>query len=343
MTRKFRFLIRKLAHPIRLFAVGLAILMGVLAVGSVLSALAIEMMNAEYFTRTRDLITLKPSRDVSESVGDYPLVLRLRLVEFDESTGRLDVQLFAYTRDNDYRQQLETGRKRIFVSITDGMSTNSITNLERARLMFVADTIPNVSYFVSQSNTLEMKPIFLSDVSIFPFDTYRARLLIWVISPDGLPPPFALEVEKSYFVRTLSVEGTPNEVEIAASRPILDKVVVVGSAGLFLLICVLVSVSLMIERRHLTGLEESLALAGFLLAAIGFREFAGFTELKSRSFLDVVVFLVPLAALFVVFVSRFVIGLQHNLRKEKPSTPESESNEHVSGSDSRECSPEPSP
>lgn len=268
---------------------------------ALLAVVVVALMNDEYFARLTERATLRPARPVADG-GAPPVMVRIAIHEFDEKAGRARASLFAYTRDPDYQHRLQHDSLHLYVVVSDGVEVGGVGDLVRQRLTFAPDTIPNIAFGQAKSNVVEFSPRFSTDVSIFPLDTYEVRLLVMVTTRQEYTPNYAIEVEKSYLGRTFAAEGSSREVQVFAGRPRLDRIVVISSSLLFLALCLVVGHRLWAERDRLSGFNESIALAGFLLAALGFREFAGLSTLPSRSVLDVLLFIPALTLLLVAFV-----------------------------------------
>jgi hypothetical protein len=262
-------------------------------------AIVVTLMNDEYRAGVVERVTLDAF--YPRPGGQAPVTLRVTLHEFDEPGGRVRASLFAYTRDPAWQSRLQHDSLHLYAMVSDGMETGGVGDLVRHRLVFAPDTIPNSAFGEAKSQVLEFSPTFSRDVAIFPLDTYRVRLLVMLTTREEHTPAFEVEVQKSYVGRTFSVDGTSTEVMVAADRLLLDRIVVISASILFLALCGVIGRSLWMERDRLSGFNESIALAGFLLSAMGFREFAGFDQLPSRSVLDVLLFIPALTVLLTAF------------------------------------------
>lgn len=144
-----------------------------------------------------------------------------------------------------------------------------------------------------------MLPLYSSVVE-FPRDHYLGFLSMSVERvPSGQYPSTFLLV-KEFPGWVVATESSPLALDIIIRRPGVEQFIVALSVGLYLIVAGLVIFAVFKTPSDMRGLSGATAFAGFVLAGVGFREMIGLSNLPSRSWMDLVLVVLPLAALLVV-------------------------------------------
>lgn len=135
-------------------------------------------------------------------------------------------------------------------------------------------------------------------VEMYPFDKVETWPLLR-LTAGGEMPPTRYVVAKTMSGRILSQEGTELNWDINLARSTNQKIAIVMAATLFIAIALVAAWKILTAKSATSGLEDVLAVAGFVLAAAGFRNLLGVERLPGTSAFEIAVFLLPLGVLVV--------------------------------------------
>jgi hypothetical protein len=280
----------------------------VVAIAFVLLFLFVTLANTEYRVRTRQTVLLTAPSYLTDRMQDWygdgePIVARLRLLSFEENANSLSASLFFYSRNTKFNERIRSNPVTLTVKIIDAIDPGGEVRLVAAPIAF--DTT-DTGFVSIRTNSLEFTPYTASDIWNFPFDEYQFSLIISLTLAEdsgGLySPPFNLEVERIFPGRVIRGEGSSDVSAIFIQRAPNDVYILLGSSFIFIMTCMAFVWHLWRHKQTITNTEEAAALAGLVLAAGGFREFAGFSEFKTRTFLELFIFFPVLLALLVIFL-----------------------------------------
>jgi len=93
--------------------------------------------------------------------------------------------------------------------------------------------------------------------------------------------------------------GRNGNVEIRLTRTPVERVYIIAASAIFFLLSLLVAVTLFSSPTGLTSVQEVVSVAGFLVAAAGFRELLGLSQIRGTTILEILIVGVPLVILAV--------------------------------------------
>lgn len=130
----------------------------------------------------------------------------------------------------------------------------------------------------------------------YPFDDVTTLPWFELFSQEGLVTA-TYSVSKTMPGKTLQLTKDRYNFEIKIVRPILEKAIVVISSLTFIILTAIVTFKLFSNNVNLSGLQELLAVAGYIVAAASFRDLVGVTHTSGTSALEILIFGAPMVAL----------------------------------------------
>lgn len=134
-------------------------------------------------------------------------------------------------------------------------------------------------------------------VQLFPFDT----IVIWpYLNLISLQNDFA---EPKYVItkfppgRTISLKGDWLNWDIYFERSNNEKISILVSAFLFVSLTILLSWRIIMADSRLSAVQDLVAIASYMIAAVGFRELIGLDRTSGTSAFEIGVFILPLVLL----------------------------------------------
>jgi hypothetical protein len=260
----------------------------------------IAVVNAGMQSRVRET---KRVADDAQS-GEPRMVACIQINSVDESTMTLQGQLFFHTSDAAVQDALEKQGGKMPLMLTDAYSSTIHQKIAQFRNRRFGYGTFN---FDVKSEPI---PIALSTASTsvsYPFDLAEAQLELLFESAGNLNFVPAFEVERACAGRKLdAVKWGSGAIKISLARTWDEKMFVCAASVLFLMTCLTLCIVLLRNRGHLSGVQEALAMASFLIATVGFRQFLGLDRFFVRPILDIVLFLPSLAVMAAIFCIHIV-------------------------------------
>lgn len=271
----------------------------------------LPVLNDDFHARITDT---QKAPGVGRPVADPTEGLRVRLVLHrligEENAVEASVQLFASGLAG---KAVIGGSTKFAVEVSDGSSMEPF-GLRHESTLSAASHTPR-KYVWTESVASESERFTLPSypsVGGFPFDTVNVRPVISVFR-DGEPTSdFHSEIQKRFPGRLMTLSGTAiAEVELA--RSVSEQFMVLGSSAMFLLFSVLLIIVLYRRPHGIRSLEEFLAVGGYVLAVVGFRDLIGLSRTSGISALEMIVVGCPMAGLCVTIL--------HSMWRTKPTSP----------------------
>ncbi len=133
-------------------------------------------------------------------------------------------------------------------------------------------------------------------VAGFPLDTIHVRPAIQLEDNEhpGIIYPAEVTIVRSFPGRTMTVKDDGGFPVLTLSRTWIEMYMVGISSAAFVLICLMVSIKLFTQRYGVTGLQELLAMAGFLIAAGEYKSIIGLPSDQGTSAFEIGIFGLPL-------------------------------------------------
>lgn len=274
-----------------------AVLVLILASLIVTMVLALEVLNADMFER------LSESKNFGRSFGSEDIKLKapvLRLVIHrllpDENAAEASMVLTAdYSLLDDLKKKKEP---KLVGVVYDGSGYQPFSLLNT---VILEPRFSRLGFSQVSVESERFKLSALPSVSGFPFDDVDIEAIAEVVDTDGFQFPHEFEVQKALPGRILKASLVSGRGSILLTRSWTEKSLILTSSAIFVLVCLLVAARLFSARTSLRGIEEILAIAGFVIAAGGFRSLLNFPATAGTTALEVAVLGVPLVALALGF------------------------------------------
>jgi hypothetical protein len=271
-----------------------AFLLAVCVLVAVLFVVA-TVVNNDLYGRMTESHELPRATSNSRSGPDIPtLTLRIHRLLADENVA--EVSLVGTIRRSTYDAPIPP----FVASVHDGSSLQPFA-LRTSVDLEAGNATP---FEVAASSPRFLLPTVHS-VAGFPWDEIMLEPAVIVRPVDGLSPAFVLQIQKATPGRLLHVEGSPSRPSIRLVRPTTEIVFVVGSALVFLVLSLLLALTLLGKPDGLKALDELLAVAGYIVAAAGFREILGLSRISGVCVLEVVTLGLPLLILSIAVAASY--------------------------------------
>ena len=261
-----------------------------------------EISNESYFGRKTEIKKVNHPYPPFEKNRDYPTV-RLILHKLLIEENAIEASLIVYGN----RDLLKTNFHVILRN--DGSDRSLGIQYEisnKDSMQFNIDGIWTKSF----KSDRFIIPTFHS-ISGFPYDKI---MFIPMVSfhtglPNGSVSEFNFEVQKSISGRVIEINSTKGAYSwIELERTRVEKIFVIVSSLIFLLISSLIGYGLITAKMGISNLEELFMVAGYLIATVGFRELIGLSRISGISALEIVVIGFPLLLIFIAIVFSFIKG-----------------------------------
>lgn len=288
---------------------GRLVLMIALGLSPLLLAGAIiaGMGNADFRNRSPQSITLPADKEPSRYGLKVRLVVHRLLVE----ENAVEVSLIVQARYDDLPQGLKDETPCLTLVYEDGGETGSLPKtLDVDCKQFV---IPGSA--VGEAISAETPPFKLTafpSVASYPFDDWEFFPVVKLLARANLNAPAEYSVERMLPGKELKVEGTAYNWKVYLQRTVAEQVLVLAVGIAFLALSFLISWRMFSRDAALSGMQELLALAGFVVAIAGLRDMLGVTRTTGVSIWEIMVVGFPMMFIFLGILYPTVIRILRN-------------------------------
>jgi hypothetical protein len=267
----------------------IAIIIG--AVSTILFVLS-ELLNTEMTQRNAQELSL-----TSTAYGGGGLLVRLILHRFLPDENAVEASVALEWRYDNLSSAYKNQEKCVTALIGDG-TRPGVPFIRTVALDCTQVAVStNGSAFISEGLYAESARFQLNtygSANAFPFDEiYIHPWMTTLMNPrsDDAPNIVAsYELDRQLVGLAAYVRSKEPNIEIGLQRTTVEKTFVLGSTFVFVLLTLIVTIKLCSKDTKLTGLQEVLAVAGYLVAIDSFRNLTGMSHTNGRSALEVVVF-----------------------------------------------------
>lgn len=232
------------------------------------------------------------------STGDGLPTVRLTLHKLDADENTVQASVMAYDGGS-FGQLVSEGKSALVAEVSDGSSL--LPYGVKNDVVLDASAVKRRAGTTASAVAAESPPFALpAYVSVwgYPFDTLSVRPGLDV-TRDGHPTTqFRFEVQKAFPGRTMHVEKDYGFPLLVFSRSASEQIVVMTSAVIFFVLSIALAVRLW--RAELSALADLLAVGGYIVAAVSFRDLLGVSREHGTSALEIGAILVPTAVMFAV-------------------------------------------
>jgi hypothetical protein len=273
-------------------AVGGAVLFGVLL---------LSVLNEDLRGRATEIVSVPGVRVKSQ--GKSALV-RLVVHRISPEENVVDASLILIVDgDQPLMTEVAAGKRKIFAEIRDASTIAPVELHSQVSLDAAAFRSGFSSAAVeSEHFSLPASP----SVNSYPFDDVQLFAIVSLYTDDREFVPFDVEVQRATPGRRLIATGHDGNLRITLTRTSIEKIYLLTAATIFFVLSIIVAAGLFLSQEGLSSLQELVAIAGYLVAAAGFRDLLGVSRLPSTSILEILILGIPLLALSLgVAVSMF--------------------------------------
>lgn len=268
---------------------GAAIVLAITVLIAIALFVTVTLSNRELDERS--VVTVKASKGNWEKGFDVNLVVH----KFDTEQNELEVSYVVQAPNQlNLENPAPPQQDCLRLDVTD-RSVNNIVAPKVYEFSCVAKA--GNSYAYGETPRISI-PAYQS-VAMFPFDDIiafpAARLDSRYIERQS---DVTYAITKVFPGRVLELHGDSLNWELRFVRSFNEKAAILTGAALFFVIAALFAAGIWRQRANgCVRPENLLAIAGYIVSAVGFREFFHVSKLPSTSLFELVVFLAPLAFL----------------------------------------------
>ncbi|SAK52645.1 hypothetical protein AWB76_01740 [Caballeronia temeraria] len=269
---------------------GMAILIAALSISAMwlFVAILVGVLNADFHNRSPQSITLRTEREHHVKVK---IIVHKLLVEENAVEVSLLVQ-------GDYAKLPKALQDRdpCYVLVYQDASDQDAP----PKTFNVACKTAHIPGMADDRFSAETPPFKLTaypSVEAYPFDDWEFFPMMTLITQAPVFSGAVFSIERMIPGKELSVSGDAYNWHIHLQRPAAEKVLVLTVGIAFLLLSLLISWRLFSGHIVLSGIQELLTLAGFVVAIAGLRDMLGVSRVAGVSLWEMAVIGVPMTAL----------------------------------------------
>jgi hypothetical protein len=147
---------------------------------------------------------------------------------------------------------------------------------------------------------------FYPSLDSFPFDKTVLLVVVDVKDPGNyIWLDNTIEVVTTVPGREMSLSNKSGSLEIDLARLPSEKIFVVVGASVFFILSLVIFFAIISKKDSLSGVDGTVAVAGFILAASGFRDLLGVPKETGPCLLEIAVFGIP----FILIVSAVLYAM----------------------------------
>lgn len=247
--------------------------------------------NNEYHNRAAQTIV------VSDKANGEGLVATLILHKIELEENAIEASVLVTARGITPKRSSEGDPSCFQLSIIDRSSPEQQIFAARSYKILCDETAYARS--IEYETPRFLIPVYQS-VALYPFDDLSIIPQVQLRSEDLDSNDYNsvnYRVIKTFPGKVLTWNGDPLNWEFHLTRSINEKVLVVLAASLFLGLTLLVSWQMAQPRSGPSGTQDMVAVAGYIIAAAGFRDILGVTKTIGTSVFELAVFVLPLIVL----------------------------------------------
>jgi hypothetical protein len=266
-----------------------------------LMLLAVGILNSELYGRLTE--TYAPTAPFSKADDDPLIRLVLYRVIPDENAVEASLLLIV-DAESKLGEDIKGSGSSVKAIVEDGSSSHLYAMTAETTVMDASTFRHGFASAIVRSDRFFL-PIYPS-MGSYPFDDLRMRPMFRMQVDQSSILAFKVEVQKAFPGRLLSVEGDSGITLVSLARTPPEKAFIVTASAIFFLLSLTVTIGLFASRRGLTSFEQLIAVAGYLLAAAGFRDLLGVSRVAGTTILEIVILGIPLVLLsFGVAISMY--------------------------------------
>lgn len=264
----------------------------------------VVLLNADLYGRLTETLTVGELSSAGDS-AKLPII-RLTLHRLLSGENAVEASLVVVLPDSDLEASVRRGEMSLTAMLRDRTTVESV---QLSNVLKIDQTAAE-SGFTSLAARSGRFPIpFIPSALGFPFDDVRLMPMINLRRPDRFDSTFKLEVQKALPGRLLKVSKDVLNPEITLTRTSTEKSFVLVGGLVFVGLSIVIFITL-VKSTVLKRFEELLAVAGYLVAATGFRDLLGISREAGVGAFEVIVFGLPILLISIGIGLSVVRGAQ---------------------------------
>ncbi len=279
-----------------------------------MAAIIATVLNADFHDRSPQSITLRAEKDADKSGVNVKLVVHRLLVE----ENAVEVSLVVQANYEKLPKSVKDENPCLTLLYQDGMDSNSASN--KFDIACKKIQVPGVADDRISAETPLFKLTAWPSVDAYPFDDWEFFPVVELLGHAYVTPPAIYSAVRMIPGKELTVFGNSYNWRIHLERPFAEKALVLTVGGAFLLLSLLIAWRLFSVDPALSGVQELLTLAGFVVAIAGLRDLLGVSRVAGVSIWEVVVIGFPMTALCLGMAYSTLVRMRKTNTK-NPTTP----------------------
>jgi len=254
--------------------------------------MSVGVLNSDWYGRETETQQV-PRAGVA--VDDAAPVVRLELRRIVADTNSVEASLVLVVDGRSpIGGEIKSGSTTLIAEVRDGSSLEPVA-INVHTIVDKAAFQAGWSDAASRSATFAL-PAYTSGVP-YPFDDVRVRPFLQVTDDKMMGVPVRAEVQKAFPGREMVVRLEGGVPEIRLSRTTTEVAYILTTGLIFFALSVAIALRLFSPTSALTGVQELIAVASYLVAAAGFRDLLGLSRLPGTSIFEILILGVPLVLL----------------------------------------------
>jgi hypothetical protein len=270
----------------------------ILGAALVLSAIGLvaliitSVLNEDFHIRSPQSITLRDEKESDRSYIKVKMLVHRLLV--DENA--VEVSLLVQARYDGLPEEVRNETPCLTLMYADGSEPDSAPKT----LDITCKKFEVPGKVISEAISAETPRFNLSafpSVGAYPFDDWEFFPEVSLLARANWSAPAVYSVERRVPGKELRVTGDHYNWRIHLQRPFPERAMVLTVGIAFLALSLLISWRLFSREVRLSGMQELLALAGFVVAIASLRDLLGVSRTTGVSTWEIVVIGIPMTAL----------------------------------------------
>lgn len=271
---------------------GTVIITLLLAAAALILLMSVGILNADWYGRETE--TQQVSGPAFAADETAPVVrLELHRIVSDTNSVEASVVLVVEGR-SPIGEEVKSGATTLTAEVRDASSLEPVA-INVHTIVDKAAFQAGWSDAASRSAVFTL-PAYTSGVP-YPFDDVRVRPFLNVTDDKMMGVRTSAEIQKAFPGREMVVHLQGGIPEIRLSRTTTEVAYILTTGLIFFALSVAIALRLFSATSALTGVQELIAVASYLVAAAGFRDLLGLSRLAGTSVFEILILGVPLVLL----------------------------------------------
>lgn len=279
-----------------------------------MATIVLGVLNADFHNRSPQSITLRDEK-YSDPYGlQVKIVVHRLLVE----ENAVEVSLIVQGQYDMLPKAMKDQAPCLTLLYGDGSDSDSpwkTFDIDCKKIQ-----VPGVADDRISSETPQFKLTAFPSVDAYPFDDWEFFPVMTLISRANIGAPAVYSVLRMIPGKELKISGNSTDWQIYLQRPLAEKALVLTVGGAFLVLSLLITWRLFSGEIAMSGIQELLTLAGFVVAIASLRDMLGVSRVTGVSIWEVVVIGIPMTALCVGMAYSTLMRMPKKAERKSPKS-----------------------